>query len=235
MSLMVAMELTLSVFLFLFQTNRVDKNEIQLPAPYHLRRKIILKHKKLPEVEDGTLSKNDENESFRSMMKEGKLYLQDPVDKSWNLYLFVLTQHKLMYRSEPEESIRDEEFELCFPRPKESLMNDELHFGENWFHGKLEGGRQEAEQLLEAYKHLGDGTFLVRESATFVGDYSLSFWRKDKANHCRIKLKHQNGLTKYYLVEMHVFDSLYSLIMHYRQNMLRSAVGRIYLWLGWCL
>lgn len=159
------------------------------------------------------------------MMKEGKLYLQDPVDKSWNLYLFVLTQHKLMYRSEPEESVRDEDLELCFPRPKESLMNDELHFGENWFHGKLEGGRQEAEQLLETYKHLGDGTFLVRESATFVGDYSLSFWRKDKANHCRIKLKHQNGLTKYYLVEMHVFDSLYSLIMYYRQNMLRSAVS----------
>ncbi|XP_037042281.1 1-phosphatidylinositol 4,5-bisphosphate phosphodiesterase gamma-1 [Bradysia coprophila] len=213
----------IEVFGDMLLTNRMDKNEIQLPSPHQLRRKIILKHKKLPEVEDGTLAKNDENENFRSMMKEGKLYLQDPVDKSWNLYLFVLTQHKLMYRSEPEESIRDEEFELCFPRPKESLMNDELHFGENWFHGKLEGGRQEAEQLLEAYKHLGDGTFLVRESATFVGDYSLSFWRKDKANHCRIKLKHQNGLTKYYLVEMHVFDSLYSLIMHYRQNMLRSA------------
>lgn len=206
----------------------MEKTETQLPSPYQLRRKIILKHKKLPEVEDGSLAKNDENESFRSMMKEGKLYLQDPVDKSWNLYLFVLTQHKLMYRSEPEESIRDEEFELCFPRPKESLMNDELHFGENWFHGKLEGGRQEAEQLLEAYKHLGDGTFLVRESATFVGDYSLSFWRKDKANHCRIKLKHQNGLTKYYLVEMHVFDSLYSLIMYYRQNMLRSAVSFVF-------
>ncbi|KAJ6646988.1 1-phosphatidylinositol 4,5-bisphosphate phosphodiesterase gamma-1 [Pseudolycoriella hygida] len=213
----------IEVFGDMLLTNRVDKNETQLPSPHQLRRKIILKHKKLPEVEDGTTSKNDESDNIRSMMKEGKLYLQDPVDKSWNLYLFVLTQHKIMYRSEPEESTRDEEFELCFPRPKESLMNDELHFGENWFHGKLEGGRQEAEQLLEAYKHLGDGTFLVRESATFVGDYSLSFWRKDKANHCRIKLKHQNGLTKYYLVEMHVFDSLYSLIMYYRQNMLRSA------------
>jgi len=30
--------------------------------------------------------------------------------------------------------------------------------------------------LIEKYKHLGDGTFLVRESDTFVGDYTLSFW-----------------------------------------------------------
>lgn len=205
--------------------HRIDKNETQLPSPHQLRRRIILKHKKLPEVEDGTLPRSaDETESIRNMPKEGKLYLQDPVDRSWNLYLFVLTQHKLMYKSEPEET-RDEEFEASFTRPKESVVNDELHFGENWFHGKLEGGRQEAEQLLESYKHLGDGTFLVRESATFVGDYSLSFWRRNKPNHCRIKLKHDHGLTKYYLVENYVFDSLYSLIMHYRQNVLRSSVS----------
>lgn len=77
--------------------------------------------------------------------------------------------------------------------------------------------------MLETYKHLGDGTFLVRESATFVGDYSLSFWRRNRPNHCRIKLKHENGSIKYYLVENFVFDSLYSLIVYYRKNMLRSS------------
>jgi len=92
---------------------------------------------------------------------------------------------------------------------------------------------------------LGDGTFLVRESVTFVGDYCLSFWRQGRANHCRlvitkfiffiavfllnisisrIKLKHENGVTKYYLMENILFDSLYSLIMHYRQNDLKSSV-----------
>lgn len=234
------------VFGDMLLVHRVDKNETQLPSPHQLRRRIILKHKKLPEVDDGVVpnangptasgvvaaisasastTSVDDADHHRNMPKEGKLYLQDPVDKSWNLYLFVLTpQHKLMYRSEPEDS-RDDEFEASFTRPKESVINDELHFGENWFHGKLEGGRQEAEQLLESYKHLGDGTFLVRESATFVGDYSLSFWRRNKPNHCRIKLKHDHGLTKYYLVENYVFDSLYSLIMHYRQNVLRSSVS----------
>lgn len=212
------------VFGDMLLTQRIDKNETQLPSPHQLRHRIILKHKKLPEVEDGMLPRTtDENDNVRNMPKEGKLYLQDHVDKTWNMYLFVLTQHKLMYRSEPEES-REDEFESNFQRPKDNIVNDELHFGENWFHGKLEGQRTEAEALLEKYKHLGDGTFLVRESATFVGDYSLSFWRRNKVNHCRIKLKHENGLTKYYLVENFAFDSLYSLIMHYRQNMLRSAV-----------
>lgn len=63
----------------------------------------------------------------------------------------------------------------------------------------------------------------MRESATFVGDYCLSFWRRGRANHCRIKLKHENGKTKFYLLENLLFDSLYSLIMHYGQNVLRSA------------
>lgn len=84
--------------------------------------------------------------------------------------------------------MRDDEFESSFSRPKESVTNDELHFGENWFHGKLSGGREEAESLLRQYAHLGDGTFLVRESVTFVGDYCLSFWRQGKPNHCRCAL-----------------------------------------------
>lgn len=214
------------VFGDMLLTSRIDKNETQLPAPFQLRRRIILKHKKLPEIEEDSRSRFvDELECVRNIPKEGRLYMQDPVDKSWNLYIFVLTQHKLMYKPEPDEP-RDDDFETNFLRPNESVVNDELHFGENWFHGKLENGRDEAERLLKAYKHLGDGTFLVRESATFVGDYSISFWRLDRAHHCRIKLKHVNGTTKYYLVENHVFDSLYSLIMHYRQNSLRSSVSQ---------
>ncbi|XP_037936423.1 1-phosphatidylinositol 4,5-bisphosphate phosphodiesterase gamma-1-like [Teleopsis dalmanni] len=237
-------------------TQRCDRSESQLPSPYQLRKKIILKHKKLPEFEDscggsstsgsnttGTISTvgsrsslgggtGDENDNVRNILKESKLYLKDPVDKSWNLYHFVLTQQELIYSSELDEQNRADDDETVgsalassslLPKSKDNFVNDELHFGENWFHGKLEGGRKEADQLLEAYKHLGDGTFLVRESATFVGDYSLSFWRRNRANHCRIKLKHENGATKYYLVDNFVFDSLYSLIVYYRKNMLRSS------------
>lgn len=203
-------------------TNRIDKNETQLPSPYQLRRRIILKHKKLPEIEEDSRSFVDDIDCIRNNPKEGRLYMQDPVDKIWNLHIFVLSQHKLIYKPEPDE-MRDDDSEANSLRPNESVGNDELHFGENWFHGK--NGRDEAERLLRTYKHLGDGTFLVRESATFVGDYSISFWRQDRVHHCRIKLKHINGVTKYYLVENNIFDSLYSLIMYYRQNSLRSSVS----------
>lgn len=128
--------------------------------------------------------------------------------------------------SEGREDEREENgFTAGRARDSAVVSNDELHFGENWFHGKLSGGREEAEKLLQQFSHLGDGTFLVRESVTFVGDYCLSFWRQGKPNHCRIKLKQDKGVTKYYLLENALFDSLYSLIMHYRQNALRSAVS----------
>ena len=49
-----------------------------------------------------------------------------------------------------------------------------MHYKEKWFHGKLTNGRNDAERLLANY--CGEnGAFLVRESATFTGDYSLSF------------------------------------------------------------
>lgn len=56
----------------------------------------------------------------------------------------------------------------------------ELHFSEAWFHGNLEKGRESAEAMLKENAHMGDGTFIVRKSQTFIGDYSLSFLRKDK-------------------------------------------------------
>lgn len=108
------------------------------------------------------------------------------------------------------------------------VPNDELHFGEMWFHGKLANGREEAENLLRQYSHLGDGTFLVRQCVTFVGDYCLSFWRKSKVNHCRIKLKQDMGQTQYYLIDTNCFDSLYSLITHYRTHPLRSQVRKLF-------
>ena len=54
----------------------------------------------------------------------------------------------------------------------------ELHFSESWFHRILSQGRSNAEELLKRNAHLGDGTFLVRPSETFVGGFSLSFHRK---------------------------------------------------------
>lgn len=227
------------VFGDMLLTQQIEKNETQLPSPYQMRRKIILKHKKLPEgcrngaltddnsagtMDRSTLVRQEENElDIRNTIKNGILLLEDPVDKVWNPHFFVLTQQKLFYTESHKsecEDVRDDDQET--DSLKENATHEELHFGENWFHGKLKGGREEAERLLQEYDHLGDGTFLVRESVTFIGDYCLSFLRHGRPNHCRIKLKHDNGFTKYYLIENVMFDSLYSLIMHYRKNVLRS-------------
>ena len=54
-----------------------------------------------------------------------------------------------------------------------------LHLMQEWFHGKLGVGQHINEWLLTEYCiRMGapDGSFLVRESETFVGDYTLSFW-----------------------------------------------------------
>lgn len=219
---------------------QIDKGEQELPSPDQLKRKIILKHKKLPEgsgpddrasLTAAELSTDDQDWTSNNEMEE-ILFLLDPVDRHWMPHRFILRQHKLFYRAEREEERSgnggsgrgngDEDFDNFAPKPSVQQSN-ELHFGENWFHGKLEGGRDEAEALLRNYAHLGDGTFLVRQSATFVGDYCLSFWRRGKANHCRIKLRYENGVTKYYLLENLLFDSLYSLITYYSKNVLRSA------------
>lgn len=208
----------------------IDKNETSLPSPHILRRRIILKHKKLPDGVDETsfLIRNDESRQemdLRNTVKNGILYLEDPVDREWNPHFFVLTQQKLFYTdtfSRTQETEHDDDEEGVVRRPTDGVPNDELHFGEKWFHGKLARGREEAEELLRRYSHLGDGTFLVRQCVTFVGDYCLSFWRKGKVNHCRIKLKQEMGQTQYYLIDTNCFDSLYSLITHYRNHPLRS-------------
>ncbi|XP_034945841.1 1-phosphatidylinositol 4,5-bisphosphate phosphodiesterase gamma-1 [Chelonus insularis] len=212
-------------------TQPLEKNETCLPSPYALRGKIILKHKKLPDgVDESTFfaisSQNAQEMDLRNTVKNGILYLEDPSDREWYPNFFILTPHNLFYTdtfSQAQEPELDDDDETAtLNRQLEGVPNDELHFGEKWFHGKLARGREEAEELLRRHSHLGDGTFLVRQCVTFVGDYCLSFWRKGKVNHCRIKLKQTLGQTQYYLIDSICFDSLYSLITHYRNHPLRS-------------
>ncbi|KAF7269728.1 hypothetical protein GWI33_017246 [Rhynchophorus ferrugineus] len=203
-----------------------DRNENELPSPYNLRHKIILKHKKLPEGQEdcsSLISRTDSTDTMdlRNAVKSGVMYLEDPVDKEWSPHFFVLNNYKLFYTShyphdgDASERDDDEDDASSFSRPNGNIPNEELHFSEKWFHGRL-ANRDEAEKLLKAYAHLGDGTFLVRPSFTFVGEYCLSFLANGQVNHCRIKSKEVKQQTRYYLNEARFFDSLYSLITQYR-------------------
>ncbi|KAM6962657.1 1-phosphatidylinositol 4,5-bisphosphate phosphodiesterase gamma-1-like isoform 1-T1 [Aplochiton taeniatus] len=214
------------VFGDLLLTKPVDNSVDELPSPYQLRRKILIKHKKLvegtlcEEVSSASYSENDISNSLRN----GILYLEDPIDHTWTPHYFVLTSNKIYYSEETSHYQTAEEEEE--DEGKEECNNNEQHCAERWFHGKLGGGRdgrQVAEKLLQEYCEAGakDGTFLVRESETFVGDYTLSFWRCGRVQHCRIHSRQESGSTRFYLTDNLVFDTLYRLICHYRDTPLR--------------
>lgn len=105
-------QLMIEVFGDMLLTQPLEKNETKLPSPQALKRKIILKHKKLMYcegsshnnfVDDGasnssSLMRQDENElDIRNTIKNGVLYLEDPVDKAWNPHFFVLTPHNKIF------------------------------------------------------------------------------------------------------------------------------------------
>ncbi|KAJ4943079.1 hypothetical protein JOQ06_005588 [Pogonophryne albipinna] len=214
------------VFGDLLLTKPVDNGAEELPSPHQLRRKILIKHKKLVEgtlYEEVTSASYSENDISNSL-KNGILYLEDPIDHTWTPHYFVLTSNKIYYSEETSHyQTTDEEED---DEAKEECNNNEQHCAERWFHGKLGGGRdgrQVAEKLLQEYCEGGakDGTFLVRESETFVGDYTLSFWRSGRVQHCRIHSRQESGSTRFYLTDNLVFDSLYRLICHYRDTPLR--------------
>uniref|UniRef100_A0A665WN38 1-phosphatidylinositol 4,5-bisphosphate phosphodiesterase gamma n=1 Tax=Echeneis naucrates TaxID=173247 RepID=A0A665WN38_ECHNA len=180
-------------------TEPVEQMAEQLPSPTQLKGKIILKHKKLS-VEGGGITKD-----LRKGQKQGDLEIWDPVDKCWNKHYCVIRDDKLEHFSC-----------LC--------QNQDLHCSEPWFHSCTKEGRLMAERLIYDYcADTGgrDGTFLVRESATYVTDYTLSFWRSGRVQHCRIRSGSEEGHTYYYLTPNLHFPTVYSLIQHYRENSLR--------------
>lgn len=187
-------------------TEPVEQNAEQLPSPTQLKGKIILKHKKLS-VEGGETFKD-----IRKGEKCGDLEIWDPVDQRWNKHYCVISDDKLYYAEEYEEEEED-------PRKYQ-----DLHTSEPWFHGGLKEGRVMAERLIQDYcaeTGARDGTFLVRESNTFRTDYTLSFWRGGRVQHCRIRSVTEGGFIYYFLTPNLHFPSVYTLIQHYRENPLR--------------
>uniref|UniRef100_A0A8C2PL76 1-phosphatidylinositol 4,5-bisphosphate phosphodiesterase gamma n=1 Tax=Capra hircus TaxID=9925 RepID=A0A8C2PL76_CAPHI len=146
------------------------------------------------------------------IIKHKKLGPRGDVDK-WTRHYCAIADAKLSFSDDIEQTVEEE------------LPLVELHFGEKWFHKKVEK-RTSAEKLLQEYcAETGgkDGTFLVRESETFPNDYTLSFWRSGRVQHCRIRSTMEGGTMKYYLTDNLMFTSIYALIQHYRETHLRCA------------
>ncbi|XP_041454201.1 1-phosphatidylinositol 4,5-bisphosphate phosphodiesterase gamma-1-like isoform X1 [Lytechinus variegatus] len=212
-------------------TQPIDRDANSLPAVSKLKRKIILKHKKLPDNGNETFTVPQEDSldfDLRNSTKNGILLLEDPLDQEWAPHYFVLTDTKLYYSEETNtQASQDDDDDASSIEP--ATPNEELHYSEPWFHGKLNTNpdqqpRTVADELLTRYQQ-GDGTFLVRESETFKGDYSLSFWAHNQVNHCRIRSKSIHGKTCYYLVENLPFPNLYTLVNFYRERSIKGGNG----------
>ncbi|XP_019490318.1 PREDICTED: 1-phosphatidylinositol 4,5-bisphosphate phosphodiesterase gamma-2 [Hipposideros armiger] len=186
----------------------------QLPSPSQLREKIIIKHKKLGPRGDIDVNMEDKKDEHK---QQGELYMWDAIDQKWTRHYCAIADAKLSFSDDIEQTMEDE-------LPQDTPPT-ELHFGEKWFHKKVEK-RISAEKLLQEYcNETGgkDGTFLVRESERFPNDYTLSFWRSNRVQHCRIRSTMEGGIMKYYLTDNLMFTSIYALIQHYRETHLRCA------------
>uniref|UniRef100_A0AAQ4PB67 Phosphoinositide phospholipase C n=1 Tax=Gasterosteus aculeatus aculeatus TaxID=481459 RepID=A0AAQ4PB67_GASAC len=176
-------------------TEPVEEMAEQLPSPTQLRGKIILK------VRPKSTSPYSSN-----------AYVLTCLWQRWNKHYCVISEDKLYYAEEYEEEEDD-------PRKFQ-----DLHLSEPWFHGRLKEGRVMAERLIHDYcvENGGiDGTFLARPSDTYVKDFTLSFWRSGRVQHCRIRSGSEGPHTYFYLTPNLHFPSVYSLIQHYRENPLR--------------
>lgn len=75
----------------------------------------------------------------------------------------------------------------------------------------------------------GNGLFLIRESGTFIGDFTLTFLFNDFVHHCRIKTAMSNGIKQYYFLDPLKRDTLYELISYYTINALDTPGFKVYL------
>eukprot|EP00040_Diaphanoeca_grandis_P044507 m.12537 g.12537 ORF g.12537 m.12537 type:complete len:1464 (-) comp9359_c0_seq1:177-4568(-) len=201
------------------------------PSPEQLRRRVIIKFKKLKEGQtEAEYNSHNLDDDMSGSIKNGMLLLEDKETGLWKRKLFVLTASDFSHAEQDDEFVTNaggaddvEEIMEHLPSRGEDSEKEELHYGEAWFHGSLQGGRKEAEVLIR--QHLPSlepskrqGVFLVRKSLTYVGEFSLSFWRQSgeeqTVRHCRIRFKND----KYFLTDIIAFESLYELIEYYRRE-----------------
>ncbi|KAL5457173.1 hypothetical protein EMCRGX_G034418 [Ephydatia muelleri] len=93
--------------------------------------------------------------------------------------------------------------------PSNYVAEDKSIKAEEWFFGAIK--RAESEKLLRA---AGDkGTFLVRESESKPGDYSLSIQDGDNVKHYRIRKLDEGG---FFITRRAVFNTLKDLVQYYQ-------------------
>eukprot|EP01135_Chromosphaera_perkinsii_P011758 Nk52_evm4s2496 gene=Nk52_evmTU4s2496 len=202
-------------------------------SPEELKYKFIIKGKKIKDhsTSQGAFSSSASslrsvkaiasqvwNESFQNSevahsIRNGYLFLLDPVDNEWVKEFVVLLKNELHYGDAPD--IVDEyDYNYDFYADADIYGEVEEEV-DPWFHGKID--RATAVRLLQTGSHIPNGAFLIREKNP--GQYALSFRRNGQVYHALINFS--NG--KYSLVDDSLFDSLSELVDFYQNNLLAST------------
>ena len=82
----------------------------------------------------------------------------------------------------------------------------------SWFFGKIKRADAEKKLLAPGNPH---GTYLIRESESQPGSYSLSMREMDSVKHYRIRT-HDNG--SFYIAPRAIFRTLRDLVEHYKKD-----------------
>lgn len=125
------------------------------PSPNELKRRVIVKYKKLPAGKDEVaVNVERQEEDLASNVKNGDLKLRDKTDGKWVLHYFTLMKDRLTWCERPDDSHADDDDhdgDGGDGTADDCKGQDELHFGESWFHGKLnlgKGARARTEELM---------------------------------------------------------------------------------------
>ncbi|PKU34874.1 hypothetical protein llap_14823 [Limosa lapponica baueri] len=218
------------VFGDMLLTKPVDICADGLPSPNQLKRKILIKHKKLAEgsaYEELPTSVMYSENDISNSIKNGILYLEDPINHEWNPHYFVLTSSKIYYSGETtsdqgnEDEEEQKEAGFCGLEGKPCGMaevwddvdvqrpvDSDVSFLERWYHANLT--RAQAEHMLMRVPR--DGAFLVRKRSE-PSSYAISFRAEGKIKHCRVQ---QEGQTV--LLGNSEFESLVDLISYYEKH-----------------
>eukprot|EP00040_Diaphanoeca_grandis_P017343 m.90271 g.90271 ORF g.90271 m.90271 type:complete len:1366 (-) comp26381_c0_seq1:90-4187(-) len=218
-------------------TGPVEPNETCYPSPNSLKGRIIVKHKKLNAGAD-EVEKNAQSDDadISSAYKNGYLDVRHPVDGTWQKHYFVLNSEFLSFIPEDDEDDAEEGGGDEFV----SEVDEDVDLGElqEWFHGKVPGGRETAGKIVRTYvnnKHVPagepiDGTFLVRSSDSAEG-YTISFWKTAARPIQNVKInKGKDG--RLGVNNTVTFKSLFELIEYYRRSPLVSPTYEIILRTG---
>ncbi|KAE9421402.1 hypothetical protein Angca_007319, partial [Angiostrongylus cantonensis] len=225
-------------------TQPINSSETQLPSPAALKRKIILKHKKLP-IENENLASfvaasadefQDTDILSRECIKKGVLALKDNIRHEWSPHIFILFPDRICYLLETcdDSSLKDDNSSITGDDEREEepitgfgVRPEEQHITEEWFHGHC--GREEAKMRILQHKSRGNGLFMVRDSNLFIGDYSLTILHDERVHHVRIKTRIIDREKKYYFMENKLCDTLYELVSYYTRHYLTTPTFKMVL------